>query len=53
MTNDTIPIDLPYDPRVQHCFVNLNGTKYHYLLAEPKGEVKATVFLVRKFQLRE
>jgi hypothetical protein len=41
------PINLPNDPRFEHRFANVNGTRYHYLFAEPKDRVaRATVVLV-------
>lgn len=44
---NTLPIDLPNDDRIQHRYALLNGTKYHYLYAEPKtGSYQYTVFLV-------
>ena len=30
----------------QHCFADVNGVKYHYLLGTPQGEAKGTVFLI-------
>lgn len=36
----------PNDPRIQHKFANLNGLTYHYLLAEPTGPPRATIFLI-------
>ena len=35
-----------HDSRVSHCFADLNGQRYHYLLANPQGEAKGTVFLI-------
>jgi hypothetical protein len=44
------PVNLPNDPRFENRFATVNGTKYHYLFAEPKGRnVSATVVLVRLF----
>jgi len=43
------PIQFPTDPRVEDRYAVLNGTKYHYLYAEPKnGQYTHTVFLVSK-----
>lgn len=45
--NRAQPIDLPNDDRVQHRYVVLNGSRYHYLYSEPKsGSYQYTVFLV-------
>jgi hypothetical protein len=47
MAQNSQPIGLPNDPRVQHRYSILNGIKYHYLYAEPKNEEpRETVFLV-------
>lgn len=48
MVHHSTLINMWDDPRVQHRFAVLNGTKYHYLFAQPEGHVKATIFLVRK-----
>lgn len=43
----TSPIRFPKDPRVKHCYANLNGHRYHFLLGEPKQKVwKGTILLV-------
>ncbi|MCJ1247997.1 hypothetical protein MMC30_005212 [Trapelia coarctata] len=39
-------IDVVDDARISHRTADLNGRTYHYLYAEPKGDFKATVFLV-------
>ena len=36
----------PDDSRVQYQTANLNGINYSYILAEPKGKVLNTIFLV-------
>jgi len=47
MSPSAEPVNLPDDPRFEHRFASVNGVKYHYLLAEPKGRsVRATVVLV-------
>jgi hypothetical protein len=44
------PVNFPNDPRFESRFATVNGTKYHYLFAEPKGKnVSTTVVLVRLF----
>jgi hypothetical protein len=41
------PIAFPTDPRVEHRFAQLSGTRYHYLYAEPQDRpFRETVFLV-------
>lgn len=39
-------IDPINDPRVSHCYAQLNGSNYHYLLGVPSAGYKATIFLV-------
>ena len=34
------------DARISHRFADLNGQKYHYLLGNPDGQAKGTVFLI-------
>jgi hypothetical protein len=41
------PVDIAFDPRVEHRTSSINGHTYHYLYSEPAGgSFKATVFLV-------
>ncbi|KAI9845254.1 MAG: hypothetical protein M1837_005010 [Sclerophora amabilis] len=40
------PIQPFSDPRVRHCRAQLNGRTYHYLLGQPSGGFRATVFLI-------
>lgn len=42
----TNEIDLFEGSPVSHCFAELNGQRYHYLLGSPKGQAKGTVFLI-------
>ncbi|KAI1826136.1 alpha/beta-hydrolase [Xylaria intraflava] len=37
---------VPNDPRVEHKFAEVDGFKYHYMLAKPAGKPTATVFLI-------
>ena len=39
-------VDLLDDTRITHCYAELNGLRYHYLLGKPKGEARGTVFLI-------
>jgi soluble epoxide hydrolase/lipid-phosphate phosphatase len=36
----------PHDPRIQRKTALLNGTTYSYILAEPSGQPKGTIFLI-------
>ncbi|CAF9921840.1 MAG: hypothetical protein GOMPHAMPRED_002417 [Gomphillus americanus] len=40
------PLAVGDDPRVKRVDVDLNGRKYNYILAEPKGRRRGTVFLI-------
>ncbi|KAK2865399.1 hypothetical protein FQN49_003613 [Arthroderma sp. PD_2] len=43
-------IQVPDDPRIQHCSTIVNGTTYGYLLAvPPDGKYRATIFLIHGF----
>ena len=39
-------VDLLDDARMTHCYAELNGLRYHYLLGTPSNEAKGTVFLI-------
>jgi pimeloyl-ACP methyl ester carboxylesterase len=36
----------PNDPRVEHQYVVLNGQTYHYLLGNPNGPARGTIFCI-------